>query len=58
MIAFDYQDPEVKKVTVKISGCPNGCGQHHLAGIGLQGSSYKVGAFEIPCYDIMVGGGV
>ncbi len=57
MIAFDYQDPEVQKVSVKISGCPNGCGQHHLAGIGLQGSSYKVGAFEIPCYDIMVGGG-
>ena len=57
MIAFDYQDPEVRKVTVKISGCPNGCGQHHLAGIGLQGSSYKVGAFEIPCYDVMVGGG-
>ncbi len=57
MIAFDYQDPEVRKVSIKISGCPNGCAQHHLAGIGLQGSSYKVGAFEIPCYDIMVGGG-
>jgi sulfite reductase beta subunit-like hemoprotein len=56
MIGFDYQDPEVRKVSVKISGCPNGCGQHHLAGIGLQGSSYKVGAFEIPCYDISVGG--
>ncbi|HEY7271062.1 MAG TPA: nitrite/sulfite reductase, partial [Dehalococcoidia bacterium] len=56
MVAFDYKDPEVRKVSVKISGCPNGCGQHHLAGIGLQGSSYKVGAFEIPCYDISVGG--
>jgi sulfite reductase beta subunit-like hemoprotein len=57
MIDFDYQDEEVRKVSIKISGCPNGCSQHHLAGIGLQGSSYKVGAFEIPCYDIMVGGG-
>jgi len=56
MIAFDYQDPEVRKVSVKISGCPNGCAQHHLAGIGLQGSSYKVDKFEIPCYDILVGG--
>jgi ferredoxin-nitrite reductase/sulfite reductase (ferredoxin) len=57
LIKFDYQDPEVQKVSVKISGCPNGCGQHHLAGIGLQGSSYKVGKLEVPCYDISVGGG-
>ena len=42
---------------IKISGCPNGCGQHHLAGVGLQGSSYKVGKLEVPCYDIFVGGG-
>ena len=56
MIKFDYADPEVQKVSVKISGCPNGCGQHHLAGIGLQGSSYKVGKLEVPCYDIFVGG--
>jgi sulfite reductase beta subunit-like hemoprotein len=57
IIGFDYKDPEVRKVQVKLSGCPNGCGQHHLAGIGLQGSSYKVGVFEVPCYDISVGGG-
>ncbi len=57
MMAFDYQDAEVRKVSVKISGCPNGCGQHHIAGIGLQGSSYKVGNLEVPCYDISVGGG-
>jgi sulfite reductase beta subunit-like hemoprotein len=57
LIKLDYQDEEVLKVNVKISGCPNGCGQHHLAGIGLQGSSYKVGKLEVPCYDISVGGG-
>jgi sulfite reductase beta subunit-like hemoprotein len=56
MIKFDYQDPEVLKVQIKISGCPNGCGQHHMGGIGLQGSSYKVGKLEVPCYDIFVGG--
>jgi sulfite reductase beta subunit-like hemoprotein len=56
MIKFDYQDPQVQAVQVKISGCPNGCGQHHLAGIGLQGSSYKVGKIEVPCYDLFVGG--
>ena len=56
MMEFDYPDPEVQKVQVKISGCPNGCGQHHMGGIGLQGSSYKVGKLEVPCYDIFVGG--
>jgi sulfite reductase beta subunit-like hemoprotein len=56
MIKFDYADPQVQAVQVKISGCPNGCGQHHLAGIGLQGSSYKVGKIEVPCYDLFVGG--
>ena len=56
LIAFDYQDPEVQKVQVKISGCPNGCGQHHMAGIGFQGSSYKVGKLEVPCYDVFIGG--
>ena len=29
---------------IKISGCPNGCGQHHIASIGFQGSVRKVGA--------------
>jgi len=56
LIKFGYDDPEVNKVSVKISGCPNGCGQHHLAGIGLQGSSYKVGKLEVPCYDVFLGG--
>ena len=28
---------------IKISGCPNGCGQHHVAGIGFQGSVRQLG---------------
>ena len=28
---------------IKISGCPNGCGRHHIAGLGFQGSVRKVG---------------
>jgi sulfite reductase beta subunit-like hemoprotein len=56
MIEFNYQDPQVQQISLKISGCPNGCGQHHMAGIGLQGSSYKVGKLEVPCYDLFVGG--
>jgi sulfite reductase (NADPH) hemoprotein beta-component len=43
---------------IKISGCPNGCGQHHIAGIGFQGSLKKVGDQPAPQYFVMVGGGV
>jgi sulfite reductase (NADPH) hemoprotein beta-component len=42
---------------IKISGCPNGCGQHHIATIGFQGSVRRVGARAVPQYFVMVGGG-
>ncbi len=43
---------------IKISGCPNGCGQHHIAGIGFQGSVRKLGDKVVPQYFVMVGGAV
>ncbi|MBI4263542.1 MAG: nitrite/sulfite reductase [Acidobacteria bacterium] len=42
---------------IKISGCPNGCGQHHIAAIGFQGSVRKVGGRAVPQYFVLVGGG-
>jgi sulfite reductase beta subunit-like hemoprotein len=42
---------------IKISGCPNGCGQHHVAGIGFQGSIRKIGDRVVPQYFMMLGGG-
>jgi sulfite reductase (NADPH) hemoprotein beta-component len=42
---------------IKISGCPNGCGQHHIGSIGFQGSVRKVGARAVPQYFVLVGGG-
>jgi sulfite reductase beta subunit-like hemoprotein len=47
----------VPGLNIKISGCPNGCGQHHIAGIGFQGSMKKVGGQPAPHYMVMVGGG-
>jgi sulfite reductase (NADPH) hemoprotein beta-component len=46
-----------KDLIIKMSGCPNGCGQHHVAGIGFQGSVRKVGNRPVPQYFVMVGGG-
>jgi sulfite reductase beta subunit-like hemoprotein len=45
-----------RDLRIKISGCPNGCGQHHIAGIGLQGSIRKLGDRVLPQYFLMVGG--
>jgi sulfite reductase beta subunit-like hemoprotein len=50
-------DPLVQQIHVKASGCPNGCAQHHLAAIGLQGSSFSANGATIPCFDIFLGGG-
>jgi sulfite reductase (NADPH) hemoprotein beta-component len=43
---------------IKISGCPNGCGQHHIATLGFQGSVRRVQGRAVPQYFVMVGGGV
>jgi len=48
----------VEDLRIKISGCPNGCGQHHVAGVGFQGSVRRVGSKVVPQYFVMVGGGV
>jgi sulfite reductase (ferredoxin) len=48
--AMEINDPLTKRIHVKMSGCPNGCGQHHIANIGFYGASIKVGDRQIPAY--------
>ena len=44
---------------IKISGCPNSCGQHGLASIGFHGSSMKDSSKRvIPALQVLLGGGV
>jgi sulfite reductase beta subunit-like hemoprotein len=43
---------------IKISGCPNGCGQHHISAIGFQGSVRKLSGRAVPQYFVLVGGGI
>ena len=44
---------------IKISGCPNSCGQHHVGDIGLTGHNVKdADGVERPYYSILVGGSV
>jgi sulfite reductase beta subunit-like hemoprotein len=49
-------DPLTRQIHIKMSGCPNGCGQHHVASIGFYGASIKVGEHQIPAYIPHVGG--
>ncbi len=46
----------VPDLAIKVSGCPNGCSRHHVAGIGLQGSVRRVGDRAVPQYFVLVGG--
>ena len=49
-------DPLTRAVHIKMSGCPNGCSQHHIANIGFYGASIKVGARTVPAYVVHVAG--
>ncbi len=44
-------------LSVHVSGCPNGCSQHHVAAIGLQGSARRLGSRAVPQYFVLLGGG-
>ena len=47
-----------RDIKIKISGCPNSCGQHGLASIGFHGSSIKVKGKVMPALQVLLGGGV
>jgi len=49
-------DELTRRIHIKMSGCPNGCSQHHIANIGFYGASIKVGQHTIPAYIPHLGG--
>jgi sulfite reductase beta subunit-like hemoprotein len=53
---MEITDPLSKQIQIKMSGCPNGCGQHHIGTIGFYGASIKVGDHTLPAYIPHVGG--
>jgi sulfite reductase beta subunit-like hemoprotein len=56
LIQMDIDDELTRRIHIKMSGCPNGCGQHHIADIGFYGASIKVGENTIPAYIPHIGG--
>lgn len=58
---FEKDLPEFEDLNglrIRISGCPNSCGHHHIAGIGLHGVGKKVHGKLAPHYQLHLGGGV
>ena len=49
-------DEAVKNLRIKVSGCFNSCGQHHIADIGFYGINRNVKGFQVPHFQVIVGG--
>jgi sulfite reductase beta subunit-like hemoprotein len=49
-------DPLIKSLHVKVSGCPNGCSRHHIANIGLHGAATKGDGNQVPAYELFLAG--
>jgi sulfite reductase (ferredoxin) len=49
-------DQAVQDLHVKISGCFNSCGQHHVADIGFYGVSRNVKGYKVPHFQVVLGG--
>ena len=51
------EDEDVQKIRIKMSGCPNGCGLHHIANIGFHGAAIKgPDGQQVPAYEVFLGG--
>ena len=49
-------DAAVQGLHIKISGCFNSCGQHHIADLGFYGVSRNIGGYQVPHFQVMLGG--
>ncbi len=49
-------DKELQHISIKISGCTNSCGQHHIGNIGFYGASRNVEGKQLPHYQMLLGG--
>ncbi|MED5579107.1 MAG: nitrite/sulfite reductase [Nitrospinota bacterium] len=50
------EDTLTKELQIKMSGCPNSCGQHHIANIGFHGGTLRSGGKMLPAYELFIGG--
>ena len=53
--SFQFDRP-VENLHIKISGCFNSCGQHHVADLGFYGVSRKIAGYAVPHFQVVLGG--
>jgi sulfite reductase beta subunit-like hemoprotein len=53
----DHPDRLVRQLKIRISGCPNSCGQHWIGDLGFYGNARKIDGKEVPYYQMLLGGG-
>jgi sulfite reductase (ferredoxin) len=49
-------DQAIRGLRIKVSGCFNSCGQHHVADIGFYGNSRNINGYTVPHFQVMLGG--
>ena len=49
-------DEAVRSLRIKVSGCFNSCGQHHVADIGFFGNSRTLNGYKVPHFQVILGG--
>ena len=54
--ALQITDPLTRRILINASGCPNSCGQHHIANIGFHGAAIKSGDRQAPAYHVFIAG--
>jgi sulfite reductase beta subunit-like hemoprotein len=52
------ENKDLEGTHIKISGCPNSCGQHHVATLGFFGNVRKVAGQDAPHFQMLIGGGI
>lgn len=57
LAAKSYEmDEAVRNLRIKVSGCFNSCGQHHVADIGFFGNSRTLNGYKVPHFQVVLGG--
>ena len=52
-----YQlDQAIQDLHIKISGCFNSCGQHHICDIGFYGANRTIKGYKVPHFQVVLGG--
>ncbi|MFP6669145.1 MAG: nitrite/sulfite reductase [Pirellulales bacterium] len=49
-------DQAIQDLHIKISGCFNSCGQHHICDIGFYGANRTINGYKVPHFQVVLGG--